>query len=372
MRAYVFTDASLKRYAGQFVWLSVDTENPANTGFLKKYPINVWPTLLVVDPKKESVVLRYAGGATVQQLTKLLNDGAKIAKGAKSKADQAIALADKLAGEQKYADAAKAYDEAIAAAPKDWSRLGRAAESLTFVLTLARDQAQCAKRALELYPRVRGTYASFNVASNGLSCASGLAEKGEMFATLEKYTRETLANPKIPLSADDRSGLYETLIGAREAVKDEEGAHKLHEQRAAFLEAEAAKAKTVEQRAVFDSHRLTEYLALKQPEKAVEMLLQSEKDLPEDYNPPARLALAYRALGKYDDALAASDRAMKLVYGPRKIGVMRTRADIYTAMGNKEAARKVVEDAIAYAEGLPEEQRSAGTIASLKKKLETM
>src|ERR1041385_198208 len=73
MRAFVFTDKALERYAGWFVWLSVDTENAKNADFLKKYPINVWPTLLVIDPAKERVSLRYAGGATVGQLSKLLD-----------------------------------------------------------------------------------------------------------------------------------------------------------------------------------------------------------------------------------------------------------------------------------------------------------
>ena len=372
MRAYVFTNAALERYAGRFVWLSVDTENATNAAFLRKYPISVWPTLLIVDPKKEAVAMRYAGGATIEQLKKLLADGEKIARGAKTPADIAIARADELMGQEKYADAAKAYDEAIAAAPKTWSRFGRAAESLTFALYQGHDYERCATRSLELYPRVRGTYASFNVSSNGLACASELKEKGPTFEALEKATRETLDDPKIPLSGDDRSGLYETLIGAREAVKDEAGAHKLHEERAAFLEGEAAKAKTAEQRMVYDSHRLSEYLTLKEPEKAIPMLEQSERDLPTDYNPPARLALAYKAMGKYDEALAASDRALKLVYGPRKIGVYRTRADIYTAKGDKDAAKQVINEAIAYAEALPEGQRSERAIASLKKKLETM
>ena len=42
------------------------------------------------------------------------------------------------------------------------------------------------------------------------------------------------------------------------------------------------------------------------------MLEQSEKDFPKDYNPPARLALVYLRLKKYDEALAASDRALEL------------------------------------------------------------
>src|SRR5438094_780907 len=118
MKAYVFTDKSLERYAGQFVWLSVDTENGKNAAFLAKYPIRVWPTLLVVDPKKEAVALKYAGGATVPQLRKLLDDGRNVVRGAHGAADETIARADRLANEGKHAEAAKAYQEAIAAAPK--------------------------------------------------------------------------------------------------------------------------------------------------------------------------------------------------------------------------------------------------------------
>ena len=199
-----------------------------------------------------------------------------------------------------------------------------------------------------------------------------MPEHGATFAALEKASRETLDDPKIPLSADDRSGLYDTLIGAREAVKDEEGAHTLREQWAAFLEGEAKKAKTAEQRAVFDSHRLSAYMALKQPERAIPMLEQSERDFPNDYNPPARLSVAYRTMGNYDAALAASDRAMAKAYGPRKIGIYRNRVEIYLAKGDKESARKTLEEAIRYAQSLPEAQRSDATIASLKKKLETL
>ena len=102
------------------------------------------------------------------------------------------------------------------------------------------------------------------------------------------------------------------------------------------------------------------------------MLQASERDLPDDYNPPARLAMAYKAMKKYDEALAASDRALAKAYGPRKLGILQTRADIYAARGDAAAARKTMEETLRYAEALPSGQRSDKTIAALKKKIETM
>src|SRR5436190_11199313 len=224
MKAYVFTDKSLERYAGQFVWLAIDTENGKNGAFLTKYPINVWPTLLVVDPKKEAVSLKYAGGATVPQLRKLLDDGRRVFEGTHSPADEAIARADRLANDGKHAEAATAYQEAIAAAPKSWSRLGRASESLVFTLQSAQNDARCAEEALVLYPRVEGTYSAANVAAVGLSCATDLKpddpRRANAVAAMEKASRETLEDTSIPLSADDKSGLLESLGDTREARKD--------------------------------------------------------------------------------------------------------------------------------------------------------
>jgi tetratricopeptide (TPR) repeat protein len=377
MRAYVFTDKALERYAGQFVWLSIDTEQASSSSFLAKYPINVWPTLLVVNPKNESVLLRYAGGATVPQLSKLLDETEKTYRSkTPSSADSLLASADKLSNEQKYAEAAKLYQEAISKAPKNWIHLGRTAEAATFMLTMANDNDRCAQAAFELYPRLRGTVSGANVVATGLGCAADMKadapKRAEILETLEKETRDTLADNSIPLSGDDRSGLYDSLVSARESAKDEAGATKLREEWGAFLEGEAAKAKTPEQRAVYDSHRVGVYLALKTPEKAIPMLEQSEKDFPTDYNPPARLALIYKAMNRFDDAIAASDRALARAYGPRKIGILRTRFDIYMAKGDKETAKKTLEEAIRYAKTLPKEQVSHAMIDSLEKKLSAM
>jgi hypothetical protein len=375
MRAFAFTDQALERYAGQFVWLAVNTEKAENSKFLTKFPISVWPTLLVIDSKSESVALHYAGGATVAQLGKLLDDAQRVitAKSPDS-ADTLLASADRMASrEDKNAEAAKLYQQAIARAPSKWPRLGRAAEGYVFTLTMAHENERCAIEAGALYPKLKGTLSGANVVSSGLSCALELDDKSvgrkELVDRLESGTREAFDDPKIDMTGDDRSGLFMSLIDARHDEKDVPGEQKLKEQWAAFLEQEAAKAKTPEQRAVYDPHRLSAYLDLGIPEKAVPMLQQSERDFPDDYNPPARLAVAYKAMKKYDDALAASDQALKKAYGPRKLGILRTRSDIYLAKGDKDAAKRTLSEAIAFAKALPAGQRSDSQTASLEKKL---
>src|SRR5206468_3956706 len=101
------------------------------------------------------------------------------------------------------------------------------------------------------------------------------------------------------------------------------------------------------QRAVYDSHRLALDMALDRPEAAVPMLEQSQKDFPDDYNPPQRLATAYKAMKKWPEALAASDAALARAYGPRQFLVLGTRADIQLGMGDKAAAEKTLADAVA-------------------------
>jgi tetratricopeptide (TPR) repeat protein len=378
MRAFVFTDKALERYAGRFVWLAIDTENAKNAAFLTKYPIPALPTLLVLDPRQEAVALRYVGGATVPQLSKILDDGERAFRGKGSNsADTLLAAADKLAGAGKTDEAVTLYAQALAKAPKKWKPFNRAAESYVLTLSLA-GKTECASVARDLYPKLKGTPSGANVAATGLDCALGLEEKdpnrAALIAMLETSARKEFDDPKVAaaMSGDDRSGLYMVLISAREDAKDEAAAKQLRQEWSSFLDAEAARAKTPEQRSVYDPHRLSAYLELETPEKAIPMLEQTERDFPDDYNPPARLALAYKAMKKYDEALAASDRALQHVYGPRKLNVLRVRADIYAARGDKEAAKRTIAEAVAYAKSLPAGQRSERTIAALEKKLATM
>ena len=144
MRAYVFTDASLARYAGQFVWLSIDIDNAANAKFLSKYQINGVPTFLIIDPKKEAVSTHYYGGLTLVSLKRLLDDNLK------SKPDEALVRADRFSAEGKHAEAAKAYEEALKNLSTKSAKYGRAAESYTIELQSTKQNELCVSQGLEL------------------------------------------------------------------------------------------------------------------------------------------------------------------------------------------------------------------------------
>jgi tetratricopeptide (TPR) repeat protein len=376
MRAFVFTDRALARRAGQFVWLSIDTEKQGNAPFLTKFPVEAWPSFYVLDPATEKASLRWVGGATVRQVEKILDDGRKAVRGGEKGVEEILARADGFYGEGKNADAAREYRDALSRAPENWPRYGRAVESLLFALQRIHDEKGCAETAREAFPRLRRTSSAANVAATGLDCALSLKPEDparfSLAAALAADSQEIVSARRPDIAADDISSVYEVLAAEREAARDEEGRKKVLSERAAFLEGEAARAKNPDARAVFDSHRLSTYMALGEPARAIPMLKASERDLPDDYNPPARLAAAYKAMKQYDEALAASDRALAKAYGPRKVGILQTRADIFAAKGDAEAARKTMEETVQYAESLPAGHRSDRTIAALKKKLEAM
>ena len=376
MQAFVFSDKALAARAGQFVWLSVDTEKTINAPFLTKYPVEVWPTLFIVDPSEEKAVVRWVGGASVPQLEKLLDDGRRAMRGKEKGVDAALAEADRLYGERKNAEAAAAYRKALAAAPPHWGPWARATESLLFTLHKSGDQAGCAATARDAFPKLADTPSAANVASSGLDCALKLdrsdASRADLVAALAADGRSVVARPRTDLAADDVSSLYGSLADEREDAGDAEGQRRVLEEWSAFLDARAAAAKTPAERAVFDSHRVGVDIALGEPQRAIPMLKQSEKDFPGDYNPPARLALAYEAMKDYEMALASSDKALSRAYGPRLIGILTVRARIYQEKGDLVSARVAMQEAIREAEALPPGQRSENQIAALKKQLEAV
>jgi tetratricopeptide (TPR) repeat protein len=375
MRAYVWTDKSLTRHAGRFVWLSLDLEKARNAAARQRLRISAFPTFYVVDPADTSVAIRWLGSASLPQLERLFEDGELAVRGgARGPALDALVAADRAHGAEKFAEACAQYRRALAAAPGDWPAYGRTVESFMFAYSQADSALSSVRLADETWPRVRGTPSAAIVASLALDAAVELPDslpgRGDWLARYEAACHEVLRDGSLPVLPDDRSGIFFSLESAREAVGDSAGLLTLRERHLAMLEAEADRAEGPEKRAVYDSHRLSLYIELGRPENAIPMLEQSRRDFPDDYNPPQRLATAYKAMKRWPEALAASTEAMRRAYGPRQFLVFNTRADIQLGMADTIAARQTLLAAVALAEKMPEGLKSAGTIRSLRSRIE--
>jgi tetratricopeptide (TPR) repeat protein len=382
MRAHVFTDSALAKYAGRFVWLSINSDHAANEAFTAKYPTNDWPTLAVIDPKQERVELRFCWPADVGQVARILEDGegrVRAAWAGNAEATDALerqlAAAEAFTGANQFAQAALAYSGALKQAPAEWGRRPEVTAAALNAFYEADDLEQCAKGARELAPPLpRGaTFAS--VVSIGLACLGDVPEqavwRSEVRAALEALGLEAVKLPDV--IADERANLYEALVGFREEAGDKAGARRLAEESWAALSREAERASTPRARVAFDAHRLAAALELGDAARMLPVLEASKRDFPDDFDPPSKLAKVYLEMGRYDDALAANAIALSKVYGTRKLRVLWTQADIYGRMGKPEVARKTLAEALDAAKTMPknkvtvgEVQRLEGLLAKLK------
>ncbi|MFZ5439528.1 MAG: thioredoxin family protein [Myxococcota bacterium] len=356
MKEQVFTRDAFKAFEKDVVFAAVDTEKAKSAAFLEKFPIEVWPTLLFIDPQKETVVLKWLGSADEVQMQALL-EAARGGQGTLREADDALAAGNSGIAAEKYRAAIDAGEVKA-----------RTVLSMVSAMTLAKQYEPCTRTTLEQLPLF--TVAADRVAALtwGLGCALELPEGKLKSSSLDQLVREGTKALTLPgVVADDTSGLYELLVEERAAAKDDEGTKKLAAQWLAFLDAEAAKAKAPSERAVFDPHRVSAALKAGQAEQMIAPLLQSEKDFPKDYNPPARLAAIYRELGRTDEALAAIDRALgKCKEGPRKLRLFDTKAGLLDKKGDAAGKKKVLGEALKYAKKLPKSQVSKQRLEALE------
>jgi len=374
MRAFVFSDPALASHAGQFVWLELNTDRSENEAVLQKHEADALPTFLVVDPKDEAVVLRWVGSFTIAQADAFLEEAREKLRSARapaSAADASLDRADRLYGRRDYKAAAGAYREALAAAEAGWPRYNRTVEALLYSFQSTQAWGEAVALARGSLPRLSGTPSALVVGTGGLDCALELPkaapDRAKAIAQLETALAQAIADPKLVAAADDRSGAYGSLVSARRDAGDRAGARRVAAGWAAFLEGEAAKAKDPEERAVFDAHRLSAYLQLGEPRRAIPMLEESQRDLPRDYNPPNRLARAWAELKEWDKALAASSTAVSLASGRAKLRVLAARAGLLEEKGDMDGARRTYDEAIAFGESLPEADRPAKQIERLRR-----
>lgn len=339
MRAFTFRDAKVRAHAGDFTWASIDTEKPENAAWVASHPMHSWPTLYVVDPEGDHIVLEWANSATADELVALLAgarssmhrpNGVVLPAGAAT----LEAKLDGLVGEKKLAECAATAERELPSIPLGGGR----------------------------------------ATTTALRCAMEVPEatREPALGHLIERARTVVANDAEPILADDRSDLYESIVDALDAEKRAPEAKQVATGWAAYLEAEAQRASDPVARIVFDAHRLTAYMKLGEPERAVPMLEQSARDFPRDYNPPARLARAYLTMKRYDEALDAIGRALALVYGPRTLGVYSLKANILEAKGDRAGAAAALNEAVSKGRAMALPSHYAKALDDLEKRAQAL
>lgn len=377
MRAFVFTNPALASEAGRFVWLALDVEKKQNAAAKKTYYASALPTFMIVHPSDGSVLSRRVGGMSVDQLREFLRSGETAlvaARGGKAAApaDTALARAERAYGAGDYETAAGAYVVALRNPPADPAADSRAVEAALYSLSMADRGADGLAVAEAARGRFGHSAAGASATAQALDFALALPDstpgRGAKVAELEAATRAFVADTTLGLADDDRSGMLGTLLSARQDAKDEPGAKVAADAWVTFLLGARARNTTAEQRTASDGYLVGAAIEAGEPERALPALLASERDLPDDYNPPARVAALYNALKRYDDAEAAAKRSLAKAYGPRKLRVYSTLADAQIGAGDTAAARATLDAGIAYGASLPEGQRPNALMASLAKK----
>jgi tetratricopeptide (TPR) repeat protein len=358
MRSYVFPDPALQPLAARFVWLSVDTERPENTPVVERLGLRVLPTLYVIDPASEEPVLAWSGSLTAGELADLLGDTAISMHrgGTESAAATALLRGHRASAAGRLDEAVQDYRQALAAAPPDWPRRAQAIDGLVTRLADDKQLAACVTTGADEAPRMPPGTALADVLRAAIGCAddlaSGAPERGRL-QELAILGEHVATDPSQPILADDRSDLYDYVIGAERALGRGDDILRIARRWGAFLEEQAERAPTPAARTVFDAHRLLAYMAIGEPRRAIPMLDQSERDFPSDYNPPARSAVAYLAMKRPDEALQAAKRALGRAYGPRKLRLWSLEADAYEAKGDRVSAGAALQAALDFAKTVP-------------------
>lgn len=193
--------------------------------------------------------------------------------------------------------------------------------------------------------------ARLNVVLNAIDSADELPadapQRSSVPELLQLGTR-IAEEPGNAVLLDDRSSLYLSLVSALK-TRDPTRAQQVATRWSELLDGQAARETDAARRRVWDPHRVEAYLALGEAARAIPVLVQSEREVPNDYNPPARLARVYLTLGRVPDARAAIERALAHSDGPRKLRLYMLKSEILIAADDKQGGRAALEDALEFA-----------------------
>ena len=373
MQSTVFTDPSFSGERDRFVWLAMDTDREQNAPALTKLSISAWPTFYVLGPD-EAVLARFVGAASVQQFHDFLAAGEKAQAGGIAAADARFLGAERALAIKDYDAADSELAAALTEAPKDWAQRPEVLNQMILTKLKKNDTAGCLAVADEHINDTGNAAAASDFLVTAMSCAEQRAkdEPDRVKALRERAVKRwqaLLADKAAPLSVDDRSDAMASLRETLDALGKSGEAKQTAEAQRALLDDTAAKAPTPMAAMTYNWPRAEVYVYLQRPLDLVPALEKSAKDLPDEYDPRARLGWIYLKANKLPEAAKWTDEALKMVYGPRKGRILTQRADIAAAAGDKTAEMQYRQDAVKLYEGLPASQQSPDALEAAKQKL---
>ena len=334
MKNFVFTESVFEKIQSQHVWVALDYDRPKNAEFFAKYSINAFPTFMVIDPKSDTILARWLGSGTAEEMVQFF-------RRLKPGSDDVLFRAQLSLSNQKYKEAVQILENNLTT-EKDKLRRTRLLSAYAEALRKV-DPEACAKKNEVLLDQASNNAQGLDYVMLVSYCASSLkepSEKNRILSKIRDRLDKGLQSSDLNISVDDHSTILSTLSSLHSQLGNDALAHRAKVQQMILLEKAARDATSPTARATYDAHRLSCYMSLGEFAKAEHMLRQTEAALPKGFNTPWRLALLYLRMRRYADGLAAINRAIELGYGPRRVRLFSAKIDLLVASGGHENARQ--------------------------------
>ncbi|MBM4376227.1 MAG: thioredoxin family protein [Deltaproteobacteria bacterium] len=356
MRSYVLPDPAIAGFATEVVFATLDSENERNVEVLERYRVGVWPTFFVLAPRDGEVLGLWEGSASVEELRTFLRGTLDVTRASSEPALAALLQGSRAQAAGNCTDALRYHRKALSSGGKDWSRRGEAVKGLIYCQRRLRKWKDCIATGIAEVPGLVGASTPADVAGTLLDCADAVDDarlRREATDVALARLERLVADPPVGASTDDRSDALGLLAGALRARGRRDEATRLVERQLAMLENAAASAVTPEAAATFDYARMNAYLVLGRQADAVTMLERRAAELPDAYEPRARLAQALSVLGRHEEALTAVESALARVKGPRRTRYLTMLADVLGELGRTDEERRVLGELVRAYESLP-------------------
>ena len=353
MQRDVLSTPTLAAFSDRVVFVAVDTDRPENNAFLLRFAVTLWPTFFVIDAD-EHLLAVHPGSMDLTETAAFVDAAIRSSREAAKEGPERELLdghAAFVAGD--VVGAFKHYETASSMA---WARRTEAVLGGMRALSTSKDWAGCLGFGTAHLRDVERGGAPGDLATSVLSCAHRLGDEA-----IEARTRllvrdrllELVKNVPPGSAVDDRADVLATLADLQDELGDKAAAQATHTTRLKILEDDAAKATTPKQAQVHDYARLNSLLALGRGDEAVALFQHRVRQLPDDYEPWARLASTLFKLDRPALALPAVQQAIRLSYGTRRLRYRQLEADIAKKTNDIAAERAALQALLQDAATLP-------------------